>query len=218
MMGESDRKPVTIERRNIPLRQVLEEEIVREELLGRGIALSGPDAALARLAHSSGTFEQYLRLAGEKRLPQAQLTALGEALEAADRSAPVLLEEQYPWLKNSRWTLRMRDVSYYKVALEYAPGEFLNLDRIECGKDSARETPDTAADGRCAGGMEKTVKKAAKKTCGTSLYLYPDSASTSEPIRLKFQDYSAVLSFMKRLLLCGEIRWESYEPLLRAMQ
>lgn len=219
MMGENHREPVTIERRNIPLCQVLKEKPVLEALRRSGIILDGPDEpapAFARLAHSPGTFEQYLCLAGEDRLPQAQLIALQEALDAADRSAPVRIEEQYPWLKNSSWTLRMRDVSYYKVALEYAPGQFLNLDHIECRADSALETSSAAADVHSHEAVEKSAKRAHETI--PILYLYPDSVSAATPIRLAFQDRAAVLSFMKHLLLRGTIDWETCEPYLRAAQ
>lgn len=91
-------KSVTIERSYIPLCQVLAQEPVITALQRRGINMVQPE--MLRLSRSERTFKQYTCLFGGENLPEMLLTGIRQALEAADKTAPVLMTEQYPWLKD----------------------------------------------------------------------------------------------------------------------
>ena len=110
-------KSVTIERNYIPLCQALAQEPMITALQRRGINMVQPE--MIRLSRSERTFEQYTCLFGGENLPEMLLTGIRQAMEEADKISPVLMTEQYPWLKGPSWILEMRDVSHYKVTVQF---------------------------------------------------------------------------------------------------
>ncbi len=128
-----EKHSVTIERKHMPLRQVLAQKEVAAELLRRDIKPDRPE--ILRLSRSGRTFSQYLCLSETGDLPDTLLAAVNESLEAADAASPVFLEEQYPWLKEPSWTVDMGDVSYYKVTAQLGAGQFVNIRRVRCEQE-----------------------------------------------------------------------------------
>lgn len=179
---------VTIERINIPMKQVFAGEEVKQ-----AVSRSAPLAAALRsagLTTSPRTLRQYLCLAGEERLGAPYLAQMEDIFARADETSPISIEDQYPWLKEDNWTLEMKDVSYWSVTAELAGGEPVKIKRI-CWQENRRtlwiEPEESAA-----------PQSAAPQSAASQAF-------TASAVPIRTENRCALLLFIKNLLLNGEI-------------
>lgn len=195
---------VTIERRNIPMKQVFLQKLVIDSLCQQGISLNHRE--LQRLMGSDRTFAQYCCLAGNDLLPESLLAAVSFALDKADRMEPVALTGQYPWLAAPVWALSMGDVSYFKVAAECEDGKYRNVERIQCEPANTGQSPECRE-------MEQNAAVLSLYPEGEDIMaagdFEPDSAV--RPFLRLYIDNTAILhSLIKELLLHGTFDWRRY--------
>lgn len=190
---------VTIERKYIPLCQVLKQEPVAAALSRRGIRSGQPE--LARLAQSGRTLSQYICFSEKKDLHEEILAAVKESLEEADRIAPVYLEEQYPWLREPRWGLEMRDVSYYKVTAQFSAETFVNIRQVHCEQDTAGEGAILWLDFEAADGFYGERAQ----PMGSELQIKASFGSDGQALKIVVRNREALQQVMKQLLLCGNL-------------
>ena len=176
-------KSVTIERNYIPLCQALAQEPMITALQRRGINMVQPE--MIRLSRSERTFEQYTCLFGGENLPEMLLTGIRQAMEEADKISPVLMTEQYPWLKGPSWILEMRDVSHYKVTVQFDAETFFNIWRI-CGEQED-----------C--GFEGVGMKIPVEVC-----------SEGEVMKITVKERETMLRMVKELILNGNLDLRRY--------
>lgn len=210
--GEQVEKSVTIERSYIPLCQVLAQEPVITALQRRGINMVQPE--MLRLSRSERTFEQYTCLFGGENLPEMLLTGIQQALEAADKTAPVLMTEQYPWLKGSSWILEMRDVSHYKVTVQFDAETFVNIRRVCREQEAAGELADVNGAGSVVLRLYlEKVPAICEMDCrleGMGMKVPVEACSDGEVLKITVKERVTMQQMVKELILNGNLDLRRY--------
>lgn len=210
--GEQVEKSVTIERNYIPLCQALAQEPMITALQRRGINMVQPE--MVRLSRSERTFEQYTCLFGGENLPEMLLTGIRQAMEEADKISPFLMTEQYPWLKGPSWILEMRDVSHYKVTVQFDAETFFNIWRI-CGEqEAAGELADANGSGSAALRLYLEKDPAIREVdCGfegVGMKIPVEVCSEGEVMKITVKERETMLRMVKELILNGNLDLRRY--------
>lgn len=127
----------TLEQKNIPIKVLLRTPFIRETVHSICRNQYVDDTFLAGAAV---TFRQ-LSLLAKSRIPGETMDLIFEFLDKEDRRNPVFLEEVYPYLKQPAWSLKMSEISYYKVSAERSGKYSFSINKIQKGTDSASGKP-----------------------------------------------------------------------------
>lgn len=191
---------------------MLAQEPVITALQRRGINMVQPE--MIRLSRSERTFEQYICLFGGENLPEMLLTGIQQALEAADKTAPVLMTEQYPWLKGSSWILEMRDVSHYKVTVQFDAETFVNIRRVCREQEAAGELADVNGAGsvvlRLYLEKDPAIYGMDCRLEGMGMKVPVEACSDGEVLKITVKEWETMLRMVKELILKGNLDLRRY--------
>lgn len=180
------RERPTLERKNIPIAALLKSPPVQDAVHSICRTQCVDDRFLAGAAV---TFRQLSLLSSDTRIPGETLKLIFEFLAEEDRKHPVFLEERYPYLKQSSWSLNMSEISYMKVSAE-RQGEYLfSIRAIQKEIDPVSEQPYLMLFPEYSG---------ERSGCSNG-----EGERKEESIKVSFDDEYHMQEFMKNIILNG---------------